>query len=254
MAATTTRCACGQYAPRRADALDPTFDDYAADEAAYTDTHVDRHDCPADYHGTASAPQAGEFEAWEAQLAAETTTEDTMPEQFSDTECAEIAAITANLRAAVDAAVALIDRLHAANREADAALADCSDRIIARAAEQLDRAGYDAPADYDPAAPIAAAVQRAEYARELALALDGEAVMPDRDSYSMPVRVDTLTIGYVQSRGAQTHAALDVQMHPIVLEGSAAHGYFYTRLDAKQAVVRAFIAQVRAGTFNPKGA
>lgn len=79
MADTTTRCACGQYAPRRADALDPSYDTDAAQERAYHDADVDRHDCYADYHGTSTAPQAGEFEAWEAEIAAALTTEETMP-------------------------------------------------------------------------------------------------------------------------------------------------------------------------------
>lgn len=69
--ATQTRCACGQWTSRRADALDPEYDDYRANERAYDDLDVTSHDCRADYQGASWAPRDGEEDAYLAALAAE---------------------------------------------------------------------------------------------------------------------------------------------------------------------------------------
>lgn len=70
--ATQTRCAgCGRFVTRRADTFDADYDDYSAEEAGYV-SEYEEHECEADYSGYSMAPRDGEFEAWEAELDAET--------------------------------------------------------------------------------------------------------------------------------------------------------------------------------------
>ena len=220
---------------------------------------------------------ADDMEAGERDGYAGTDPPEVVP--FTDAERAEVARITRELVAAVAAARDALDRLPWASAvERDAAVSRIIAKLPALVRETPHAAERQLPrtpvADsYHQSAEEQAAWREIGELQAAAIAAErGEATVDPDPGQHEPVRIGTLTIGYIERLDAGFFAAYNSDFTRVGISADPGyrsktraflrdgepvvdtHGTFDTRGLAKRAIERHFAATVRSGVFDPKGA